>query len=208
MQVDDAARELGVIDGITKKIVLAESETSSPARQDDAAGLACPADAPEWISCNLAVINKHELGAVYLSALEAWLSLEKKWGYDASKGTSCKGSSERPDLLDKWIRGGRAPRVRKVPVIEDVRAFEREVWTWWAGLQPPWRKIDVDGRPSEDREVDESADWGVLSVHGQNGMLNAVAVACWWGLALDGHNNRSWERFLHDITWVCEEQAE
>ncbi|TRM61981.1 hypothetical protein BD626DRAFT_404596 [Schizophyllum amplum] len=168
----------------------------------------CPADAPEWVSSNFAVINRRDLGPQYLGVLAAWLSLEAKWGYDASKGTSCKGTGERPELLDKWIRGGRAPRVRKVPAVEDVSTFERQVWGWWAGLQPAWRKMDVDGRPSEDREMDSSGDWGVLEVHGQNGMLNAVAVACWWGVALEGHSSRSWERFLDDVSWVCEEQTE
>ncbi|TRM61682.1 hypothetical protein BD626DRAFT_405295 [Schizophyllum amplum] len=171
------------------------------------AGIACPDGAPDWVSANLAVVGGPTLGPKYRTAVEAWLLLEQKWNFDANKGASCKGSGERPDVLDKWIRGGRA-RVKRMPVIEDVQAFDKEVWGWWAGLQPLWRKIDADGRPSEDREVDPSADWGVLGVHGQNGMLNAVAVACWWGIALGGSSSRSWDRFLDEIVWVCEEQAE
>ncbi|TRM56321.1 hypothetical protein BD626DRAFT_414220, partial [Schizophyllum amplum] len=114
----------------------------------------------------------------------------------------------RPDLLEKWIRGGRAPRVKKRPIVADVPAFETDVWRWWSGLQPDWRKINADGRPSEDREVDASAEWGVLGIHGQNGLLNAVAVSCWWGMALEGRGSRSWDRFVDEVIWACEEQAE
>ncbi|KAL1657803.1 hypothetical protein GGF50DRAFT_132012 [Schizophyllum commune] len=170
--------------------------------------VACPDDAPEWVAANLALLNRPEFGEKYIAALSAWLNLESKHGYSANKGTTAKGSGARPDLLDKFIRGGRAPRVKKLPIVDDPRAFEKEVWQWWSGLQPSWRKMNADGRPSEDREVDESGDWGILGIHGQNGLLNAVAVLCWWGIALDGRTSRSWERCLEEVTWVCEEQAD
>ncbi|TRM56403.1 hypothetical protein BD626DRAFT_551559 [Schizophyllum amplum] len=170
--------------------------------------IACPSDAPEWVSANLAALNLPELGPKYLAAVQSWILLEGCWDYDANKGASAKGSVARPDLLDKWIWAGRAPRVKRLPAVSDIHAFENNVWQWWSSLQPVWRKMDADGRPSEDRDVEMSADWGILSIHGQNGLLNAVAVSCWWGMALDGRGSRSWERFLDDIIWVCEEQAE
>ncbi|KAL1685296.1 hypothetical protein GGG16DRAFT_66587 [Schizophyllum commune] len=170
--------------------------------------LTCPEGAPEWISTNLALLNRPELGAKYIAAVDAWLKLEGKYNYDANKGMNAKGTTARPALLDRWIRGGRAPRVKYSPVVADARAFEREFWVWWAGLQPSWRKLNADGRPSEDREVDADADWGFLGVHGQNGLLNVVATLCWWGTALEGRPCRSWDRCLDDVTWVCEEQVD
>ncbi|KAL1684895.1 hypothetical protein GGG16DRAFT_67410 [Schizophyllum commune] len=168
----------------------------------------CPPDAPEWITANLALLNLPELGEKYVAAVAAWLKLEEKWEFSANKGTNSKGSAPRPELLDRWIRGGRAPRVKKNPAVIETRAFEKEVWKWWTGLQPSWRKINADGRPSEDREVDDSGDWGVLGIHGQNGLLNAIAVLCWWGVALKGRSNRSWDRLLDEVIWVCEEQLD
>ncbi|KAI5821561.1 hypothetical protein K523DRAFT_258013 [Schizophyllum commune Tattone D] len=170
--------------------------------------LTCPSDAPEWVTANFALLNRPELGAKYVAAVTAWLRLEEKWGFDANKGTNVTGTGGRPDLLTRWIRGGRAPRVKRLPIVIDVRAFEKEFWAWWAGIQPSWRKLNADGRPSEDREVDESGDWGLLGVHGQNGLLNVIAALCWWGIALDGRTSRSWDRCLDEAIWVCEEQAD
>ncbi|TRM57691.1 hypothetical protein BD626DRAFT_411547, partial [Schizophyllum amplum] len=140
----------------------------------------------------------------YLDVVELWTSLELKHGFAANKGATSKGSAPRPELLEKWIRSGRAPRVKKLPVVSDAKEFEAEVWLWWTAMQPEWRKIDADGRPSEDRDIGEG-DWGLLSIYGQNGMLNAVAVLCWWGLALPPTQSQSWHRFLADVRWVCEE---
>ncbi|KAL1674432.1 hypothetical protein EV122DRAFT_195054, partial [Schizophyllum commune] len=171
--------------------------------------VACPAGAPEWVSANLDVFTSKdpELGEKYALSLDAWLKLEKKWGYDVNKGTTSKGTADRPDALDHWIRLGRAPRTKKIPVIGDIPTFEKQVWAWWTGMQPDWRKIDADGRPSVDREADLEADWGLLGIHGQNGMLNAVALGFWWGVALGGRASRSWQRYLDEVIWVCEEQA-
>ncbi|KAI4517222.1 hypothetical protein K525DRAFT_211405 [Schizophyllum commune Loenen D] len=185
----------------------------SSTQQREQSGLAhvltCPADAPEWVSANFEVFagSDVDLGPKHRAALEKWLKLEQKWGYDANKGTTSKGAATRPDVLDKWIRNGRAPRTKKIPAIADIAAFEKEVWRWWGGMQPEWRNMEADGRPSVDREVELAADWGLLSVHGQNGMLNAVALASWWGVALGGRASRSWQRFLDEVIWVCEEQA-
>ncbi|KAI5823400.1 hypothetical protein K523DRAFT_255234 [Schizophyllum commune Tattone D] len=165
-----------------------------------------PEDAPEWITTNLAVINKPELGDKYCAAITAWLALEKKWKYDVNKGGSAKGTG-RPEALERWIKAGRGSRVKKIPIVLDVPSFEAEVWAWWSSIQPEWRQMDADGRPSEDREAELDADWGLLGIHGQGGMLHAVAIACWWGVALEGRTSRSWERFVADVTWVCEEQV-
>ncbi|KAI5824092.1 hypothetical protein K523DRAFT_253862 [Schizophyllum commune Tattone D] len=170
-------------------------------------GLACPDSAPEWIQANFEVFHRADLGDKYVDAFRSWLALEAKWEYDVGKGINSNGTADRPDALDKWIRSGRSQRCKKPATIPDVAAYEKQVWKWWSGMQPAWRKTNADGRPSVDREAEPDADWGLLAIHGQNGMLNAVALAFWWGIALGGRTSRSWDRFLDEIIWVCEEQV-
>ncbi|KAI5823646.1 hypothetical protein K523DRAFT_135737, partial [Schizophyllum commune Tattone D] len=164
----------------------------------------CPDDAPDWMSNNFALLHQPQLGDKYCDLLRLWIALEKAKGFDINKkNKGMVGPTKKPAILQHWIQCGRAPRVKQNPLVKNVKAFEKDVWSWWSGLQPSWRKFDGDGRPSEDRDVD--GDWGHLEVHGQNGFMSVVACLCWWGLSLKGKSNKSWERCVDDVAWVCEE---
>ncbi|KAL1698292.1 hypothetical protein EV121DRAFT_218423 [Schizophyllum commune] len=174
----------------------------------DVARPICPADAAAWFRDNFEVFDRPELGGVYLKLLGAWQALEAKNEFDIGKGTRLR-DPRKPPVLKAWIQAGRAPRTKKIPDIADVDAFAKQVWIWWASLQPEGREVDAEGLAQPSRDVVD--DWGAaLGVRGQNGMLSVVACLCWWGLANNEAQRASdglWCRLVEDATWVCEQMA-
>ncbi|TRM58352.1 hypothetical protein BD626DRAFT_410626 [Schizophyllum amplum] len=172
--------------------------------------LGCPDDAEPWFKANYALLNRPELGDEYTRLLNAWVTLEQKHDFVMGKGSKNRVTVPKPDVLQSWIASGRT-RSRKQPVVVNIEVFAAQVVTWWGALQPEWRQLDDAGLPMATRRV--RGDWGQpLDVHGQNGMLSAVACLGWWGTALGSPEARAsdlrWCRLIRDVAWVCEEMAQ
>ncbi|KAI5821814.1 hypothetical protein K523DRAFT_257842, partial [Schizophyllum commune Tattone D] len=168
--------------------------------------LSCPDDVDEWFKKIFDVVNQPSLGDPFRRLLCAWLRVEAKHSFDINKGASLTvpGAPPKPAALSAWINAGR--RAKKPIHISNVPSFDREMWDWWIGLQPEWRRMDKAGYPIPGTEVE--GEWGVLEVHGQNGMASAVACLCWWGLSLGKRSDASWQRCVADVAWVCERLAD
>ncbi|KAL1749672.1 hypothetical protein FB107DRAFT_225114 [Schizophyllum commune] len=186
----------------------AASTSPSELATGDVARPICADNAAAWFRDNFEVLDRPELGGAYLKLLGAWQALEAENNFDMAKGAKLRDPN-KPPVLRAWIQAGRAPRTKKIPAIADVDAFAKQVWAWWASLQPEWREVDAErlAQPSSD----VPADWGTaLGVRGQNGMLSVVACACWWGLASSEAQRADdglWHRLVQDATWVCEQMT-
>ncbi|KAL1685937.1 hypothetical protein GGG16DRAFT_65303 [Schizophyllum commune] len=181
---------------------LEEEDLDPGANMDEDDIPTCPDAAKPWFQNIFNVMNQPALGEKYCELLRAWIAREGNHDFDPNKGATLTvpGAAAKPTLLSAWINGGR--RAKKPIVVTEIAVFEREMWAWWLGLQPEWCKLDRQGYP--DRSGGVGGEWGVLAVHGQNGLASAVACLCWWGLALGKRSPTSWARCVEDVLWVCE----
>ncbi|KAJ7017138.1 hypothetical protein C8F04DRAFT_907552, partial [Mycena alexandri] len=140
----------------------------------------CPLDAPAWVGNAFAQISGKDIGEHYEEVLDAWLGLERKYGFTAGSSNSSFSRVARPQEVTDWIRDGRGRSVG-IRAIANLEAFEKTWWAWWTALQPAWRK------PAQGQLSPPAApgmmDWGKLIVPGQNGLLSVVAALYWWGVA-------------------------
>jgi hypothetical protein len=90
--------------------------------------------------------------------------------------------------------------------IPNVAAFADVWWTWWIGLQPPWRRSTCQRLSVNDRVLPDNADWEALWTSGQNGLLSVVATLYWWGFAEKGAGtgtaSADWANAVANTTWV------
>ncbi|KAJ7800261.1 hypothetical protein B0H14DRAFT_2276923, partial [Mycena olivaceomarginata] len=143
--------------------------------------LSFPADAPLWFQNGFREVSREDLGPQYKTLLQDFIALERSTGFvQAAKGEGkpkgLKGSSLRPQQVMDWIRDGRG-RSQVLRAIADITEFKNDWWAWWRGMQPDWRTA------GDNAAVPNGADWGVLAVPGQNGLLSVVACLYWWGCA-------------------------
>ncbi|KAI5824190.1 hypothetical protein K523DRAFT_192053, partial [Schizophyllum commune Tattone D] len=166
----------------------------------------CPPTAQAWFRQNFILLDLPNLHHLYSALLDAWCRLEATNNFAIGKGSKARVDVPKPALLRDWIQAGRASRSKKMPKVVKIDDFARQMWSWWAAMQPEWRKIDSTGRAAPSRDI-TGTGWGsALEVRGQNGMLSLVAGVCWWGLALERETIercRSWMYFMEDVTWVC-----
>ncbi|KAJ6457182.1 hypothetical protein C8R47DRAFT_995805 [Mycena vitilis] len=157
----------------------------------------CPKDAPPWVTKVFTQMSSEWIGGVFVEVLRSWVEVEQKHDFDF--GNSKLGSTSRPGEVSEWIRDGR----EHARTVKNTKTFESKWWKWWGSLQPKWRALLVDAAPPP---PPEGADWAVLDVPGQNGMLTVVATLYWWGCAEKrrGESARSegWERAATDVAFV------
>ncbi|KAJ7680841.1 hypothetical protein DFH06DRAFT_973383 [Mycena polygramma] len=143
-----------------------------------------------------------DLGPRYRELLDEFIALERS--YDFVLGTGALKAPGRPSQVQQWIRDGRG-RTQAVRAIPNIDQFASQWWIWWSALQPAWRGA-WRGRKGGPQAVPENADWGLLAVPGQNGVLSVVATLYWWGCAekAKGIASRSagWEEAALDTIWV------
>ena len=80
--------------------------------------------------------------------------------------------------------------------------FVESTFTWWASLQPSWRKFQRDGAS---REV--AGTWGVLYAPHTNGVLSVVIIIYWRAQVLGedkwmGGMRSDYELFAEGVVWV------
>ncbi|KAI4517116.1 hypothetical protein K525DRAFT_211617 [Schizophyllum commune Loenen D] len=165
----------------------------------------CPANAAPWFKQNFALLDLRDPHHLYSAVLDAWCRLEATNDFAVGKGNKAGNNIPKPPQLKEWIQAGRASRSKRMPRVVDIDKFSQQMWTWWAAMQPEWRKVDATGQIAPSREVSGSGWGSALDVRGQNGILSVVACICWWGLALERETPercRSWRWFMEDVVWV------
>ncbi|KAJ7893223.1 hypothetical protein B0H13DRAFT_1474817, partial [Mycena leptocephala] len=162
----------------------------------------CPEGAPGWVKNAYREISREFIGAAYEEVVEAWIELEKLYGFVVGNNT-LKGG-ERPKEVTQWVRDGRGRTMPMIP-ITDLGKFENGWWKWWTALQPSWRG-SWRGRTESARGKPADASWEKLAVPGQNGLLSVVATLYWWGYAEKkaGMDARStgWEDAMKEVVAV------
>ncbi|KAJ7173537.1 hypothetical protein C8R46DRAFT_870792, partial [Mycena filopes] len=142
----------------------------------------CPPDVPPWVAHAFAQLSGTAAGKTFEEVLQAWLLLERKYGFVAGATNSSFSKVKRPQAVTDWVRDGRG-RTVEIRQIGDVAKFGDEWWGWWRALQPKWRAHRDGERPEEPAG---NTDWGKLVVPGQNGLLSVVAALYWWRVAEQG----------------------
>ena len=146
---------------------------------------------PLWFTSAVSMMTTKELSTQWIQLVNAWEAFEVKSDFKESKKLS---TANRPKAVKAWIQRARAPAWR--PAITDTAAYEAEFKSWWAALQPKWRKsssgnvvfLRVDG------------DWEEICWPGLNGMLSVMAGLFFWGIALGKGNDgqKGWKQAVSD----------
>ncbi|KAJ7061368.1 hypothetical protein C8F01DRAFT_987763 [Mycena amicta] len=155
-----------------------------------------------WICKVYGEITGVNLGAAYNDTLAAYFALEASYGY--VNGTGRLSAENCPPQMYEWIHHKRIARPAYC-TINDPASFATEFWTWWTGLQPPWRETTTEIQPYNAERKGES--WGGLVVPGINGMLTAVAMVYWWGCEEKTRGSwptGQWVDAVEDVRRVCE----
>lgn len=100
-------------------------------------------------------------------------------------------SRARPASLPDYTKGKRT-----------FTAFVDSIFTWWASIQPDWRKFER-GRVC----CEVHGEWDALYAPGVNGLLNVVMLAYWWAKILEEDRpedgvRADYELFADDVAWV------
>ncbi|KAJ7615075.1 hypothetical protein DFH06DRAFT_1013683 [Mycena polygramma] len=165
----------------------------------------CPVDAPPWVKDAYQEISREPIGPRFEEMVDAWLRLEKSYGFVQGNGTlRTKDPKDRPGEVKEWVRDGRGRTMAVIP-IPNRAAFEQKWWKWWTALQPSWRG-SWRGRSSSAPCAPQGGGWESLAVPGRNGLLSVVATLYWWGCAekKDGIEARSaeWEEAAAEVISV------
>lgn len=135
------------------------------------------------------------LGTTWAKLVKAWVAFEDGAGYE---GTKKLLATHRPDAIKAWI--GRARSSTWRPVISDTSVYESEYMSWWAALQPSWRKSSDGGIIFAKVE----GNWEILRRPGLNGILSVMAGLLFWGVALrdSGNARKGWNKAVSDCLMV------
>ena len=146
---------------------------------------------PAWFTSAASMMRGKALGTQWIQLVNTWEAFEVKSDFTESKKLP---TTRHPEAVKAWIQRARAPAWR--PTITDTAAYEADFKSWWAALQPSWRKSSsgdvvfsrVDG------------DWEDVCRPGLNGMLSVMAGLFFWGVALGKHHDgqRGWKQAVSD----------
>ncbi|KAJ6451211.1 hypothetical protein C8R47DRAFT_952652, partial [Mycena vitilis] len=157
---------------------------------------------PPWLAHAYREVSRQDLGALYRELLHAFIELERSYGFIF--GSGALKAPGRPEQVGKWIRDGRG-RTQAVRTIPNIEQYATQWWKWWSALQPQWRGA-WRGQKGPQQAVPKGADWSLLEVPGQNGVLSVVATLYWWGCAEKAKGlatpSASWEEAASDTLWV------
>ena len=110
--------------------------------------------------------------------------------------TAMLSKQGRPEIIDRWVNGGR----KSWPVVDDVPSFATAWRRWWISLQPEAR---VQRRSILVRTVDATETWEGLRKGSVNGFFNVVVSLAWWYEALKTPAQRkTFMDMLDDVLWV------
>ena len=157
-----------------------------------------PRDAPNWVSTSLRMFEAKDFGEGWKLAVTAWYRFEEKHAFKAGSHLGCSG---RPPIVACWIQLAQDPLITQEKAgSTTLMGIDTAFWTWWAGLQPPWKSVSSDKTP---REV--KGGWTALDKSGANGLLSVIATLHLWRQFGLEEELASWDRVLDDIHWVIQQ---
>ncbi|KAM6492806.1 hypothetical protein JOM56_010940, partial [Amanita muscaria] len=106
---------------------------------------------------------------------ERWLGLIARWiRYEYLEPDEGRvPATLRPEEIDWWIKRGRP--MDNLPQAGDTTEFGATWRSWWASMQPAWRKGE-----SLLKEVPSEADWTQIIQGGPLGLALVVMTLAWW----------------------------
>lgn len=110
-------------------------------------------------------------------------------------------SKNCPPQVALWIQNA---HVRDLTLLSNCDAFIHSWWSWWRGLQPTCRELEV-GEVSVGLESRiAGGDWTQLNKSGQNGIYSVVASLAWWRECVQRSTaaHDAWLVAIGDVSWV------
>ncbi|KAJ7898182.1 hypothetical protein B0H14DRAFT_2280684, partial [Mycena olivaceomarginata] len=143
-------------------------------------------------------------GALWKSAVSAWLTLEHASGFQASG--KALSAAQRPGAVSWWAQRGRS--TSRIPVgldSEDERQdFYEGVILWWWTVNPAWRKRAEDFAVCGLKTLSGGNLESLPS--GLNGLTSVLACLGWWyHIAGVTEGTPEWRKLVEDVAWVLTE---
>ncbi|KAJ6489313.1 hypothetical protein C8R47DRAFT_952517, partial [Mycena vitilis] len=159
---------------------------------------------PAWLVDCVAQFRTKDLGCHFTSLLAALVDLETAFGFD-EETYICLPADFRPDAVNKWIKGGRTTKTKKIPLVKKPAKYADQWYQWWDFLQPQWRRCGPDGNwaAGGDATYGGANEWDALDAPGPNGCLSLVAGLYFWGAVEQPPDVRQrWLVAVQDVAWM------
>ncbi|KAJ7358299.1 hypothetical protein DFH08DRAFT_655081, partial [Mycena albidolilacea] len=147
-------------------------------------------------------------GALWKSAVSAWLTLEHASAFRTSGGAL--SATQRPGAVSWWVQRRRS--TSRIPAgldSEDEREdFYEGVVLWWWTINPAWRKEGVDKAEGFAVHGLKTLSGGDLESlpSGLNGLTSVLACLAWWyRVAGVAEGTPEWRKLVEDVVWVLTE---
>ncbi|EMD32326.1 hypothetical protein CERSUDRAFT_77357 [Gelatoporia subvermispora B] len=160
--------------------------------------IALPERVPmKWLEEAKEFLYTANLGPSWPECIQLWLQMESECGL-GSMGRL--GAVEhRPAEFSKWFTSGR--NYKKVPAVQDTKAYGTSWLAWWRALQPHWRISSTAPSSSSLPPAvyeDPSNDWKSLKKSGPTGFVTVLVGLAFWAQA-SPRASHEWKRALNDV---------
>ncbi|KAM6497784.1 hypothetical protein JOM56_005732 [Amanita muscaria] len=143
------------------------------------------------------------------SSNEKWVKLVSQWlQFESLKPPACRNlpAKGRPEEVHWWNKRGKS--FDHMPAIKTPVEFGTIWWGWWQGMQPSWRKGNINEPLC--CVAPKDAEWSHLCYGNTNGLAIIVMTLAWWIRAIapdelgDVKHSPLFDAFA-DVGWILSE---